>query len=250
MNHTSTKERLFGYAKLSAIAGALLFSYACSSSSETTMAPFTAPEVAPVEDATVPTPDPRVGLEAGLYDAGQAYWNMERLSQTPPPEKFVGKTNSDLAFKGNYVFQGNYNGVIIWDITDPKSPVLVRDYECPASQSDVSVYGNLMFVSGEGLEGRLDCGTQGVQAAVSEDRLRGIRIFDISDVQNPVYVSNVQTCRGSHTHSVLKDPNDDENIYVYVSGSFVVRPDEELPGCSDLQPEEDPNSAPDRKSVV
>lgn len=250
MNHTSTKERLFGYAKLSAIAGALLFSYACSSSSETTMAPFTAPEVAPVEDATVPTPDPRVGLEAGLYDAGQAYWNMERLSQTPPPEKFVGKTNSDLAFKGNYVFQGNYNGVIIWDITDPKSPVLVRDYECPASQSDVSVYGNLMFVSGEGLEGRLDCGTQGVQEAVSEDRLRGIRIFDISDVQNPVYVSNVQTCRGSHTHSVLKDPNDDENIYVYVSGSYVVRPDEELPGCSDLQPEEDPNSALFRIEVI
>jgi hypothetical protein len=250
MNHTSTKERLFGFTKLSALAGALLFSYACSSSSETTMAPFTAPEVAPVEDATIPSPDPRVGLEPGLYDAEQAYWNMERLSQTPPPEKFVGKTNSDLAFQGNYVFQGNYNGVIIWDITDPKNPVLVNDYECPASQSDVSVYGNLMFVSGEGLEGRLDCGTEGIQSAVSQDRLRGIRIFDITDVKNPVYVSNVQTCRGSHTHSVLKDPNDDENIYVYVSGSYVVRPDEELPGCSDLQPEEDPNSALFRIEVI
>jgi hypothetical protein len=94
----------------------------------------------------------------------------------------------------------------------------VKAFVCPASQSDVSVYRNLLFVSGEGMEGRLDCGKQGVQTAVSKDRLRGIRIFDISDVRNPKYIGNVQTCRGSHTHSVLVDPKDTQNVYVYVSG--------------------------------
>ena len=250
MTYISLEKKPFRLIKGSFLALALLVSYACTSSSETMTTPFTAPEIASLDEAVVPTPDPRVGLSEGLFDAEQAIWNLEVLSQTPPPEKFVGKTNSDLAFQGKYAFQGNYNGVIIWDISDPKNPVLVRDYECPASQSDVSVYGNLMFVSGEGLEGRLDCGTQGVQEAVSADRLRGIRIFDISNIEEPEYIANVQTCRGSHTHSVLKDPNDDENLYVYVSGSHIVRPNEELEGCSDLQPADDPNSALFRIEVI
>ncbi|NNE69859.1 MAG: hypothetical protein HKN29_05780 [Rhodothermales bacterium] len=197
-----------------------------------------------------PTPDPRVGLGAGLFDAEEAIWNLNKISSTPPPEQFVGVTNSDLAFKDNYVFQGNYNGVVIWDVSTPGNPVLVKDFVCPASQSDVSVYGDLMFVSGEGLGGRLDCGSEGVQERVSQDRLRGIRIFNIEDVRNPEYVSNVQTCRGSHTHSVLKDPNDDENVYIYVSGSAPVRPEEELPGCSSAAPEDDPNSALFRIEVI
>ena len=197
-----------------------------------------------------PSPDPRVGLGAGLFDAEEAIWNMNKLSTTPPPPDFVGVTNSDLAFKDNYVFQGNYNGVIIWDVTNPRKPVLVKDYLCPASQSDVSVYGDLMFVSGEGTSGRLDCGSQGVEEAVSHDRLRGIRIFDISDVRNPEYVANVQTCRGSHTHSVLKDPDVDDKIWIYVSGSAGVRPEEELPGCSGLAPADDPNSALFRIEVI
>ena len=194
--------------------------------------------------------DPRVGLGAGLFDAEEAVWNLRVLSKTLPPEAFVGVTNSDLAFTGNYAIQGNYNGIQIWDISDPAAPTLVVDYVCPASQSDVSVYENLLFVSGEGLEGRLDCGTEGVAEVVSEDRLRGIRIFDISDIENPEYVANVQTCRGSHTHSVLKDPNDDENVYIYVSGSAPVRPAEEVPGCSSASPDEDPNSALFRIEVI
>lgn len=197
-----------------------------------------------------PSPDPRVGLGAGLFDAEEAIWNLNMLSTTPPPEDFLGVTNSDLAFKGDYVFQGNYNGVIIWDVSNPAEPQLVKDYLCPASQSDVSVYGDLMFVSGEGTSGRLDCGTQGVEDAVSPDRLRGIRIFDISDIENPAYISNVQTCRGSHTHSVLKDPDVDDKIWIYVSGSAGVRPEEELPGCSSMAPEDDPNSALFRIEVI
>ncbi len=192
----------------------------------------------------------RVGLDAGLFDAGEAIWNLQLLSATPSPENFIGVTNSDLAFIGDYAIQGNYNGIQVWDISNPAEPDLVIDYLCPASQSDVSVYENLLFVSGEGLGGRLDCGVEGVQETVSPDRLRGIRIFDVSDIRNPEYVANVQTCRGSHTHSVLKDPDDDEHVYVYVSGSAPVRPAEELPGCSGAPPEEDSNTALFRIEVI
>lgn len=199
---------------------------------------------------TPPSPDPRVGLGAGLFNAEEAVWNLRVVSKTPPPERFVGKTNSDLAFSGNYAIQGNYDGVQIWDITNPAAPTTVITYVCPASQSDVSVFGNLLFVSGEGMTGRLDCGEQGVQEAVSHHRLRGIRIFDISDIRNPEYVTNVQTCRGSHTHTVLEDPDDTENVYIYVSGSAPVRPADELEGCSGLLPSEDPNSALFRIEVI
>jgi len=205
------------------------------------------PSKADAMQASKPT---RVGLKSGLFDAGEAIWNLELLSETPPPQEFVGVTNSDLAFKGPYAIQGNYNGMMVWDISTPENPSLEKAYVCPASQSDVSVYENLLFVSGEGLSGRLDCGTEGVQQAISQDRLRGIRIFDITDITDPKYVANVQTCRGSHTHSVLKDPDDDENVYVYVSGSAPVRPAEELPGCSGLSPDEDPNTALFRIEVI
>ncbi len=204
----------------------------------------------PLTEVDAPSPDPRVGLEAGLFDAGEAIWNLEMVSQTRPPEDFIGVTNSDLAFKGKYAIQGNYNGFMVWDISNPASPQLTVDFLCPASQSDVSVYGDLLFVSGEGFGGRLDCGTQGVDKTVSKERLRGIRIFDISNIKEPKYVSNVQTCRGSHTHSVLDDPQDDENVYIYVSGSAPVRPEEELPGCSSAMPDEDPNSALFRIEVI
>ena len=204
----------------------------------------------PASAQMAPQPDPRVGLKAGLFDAGQAAWNLRLVSATPPPPAFVGVTNSDLAFTGPYAIQGNYNGVMVWDISNPAAPTLVTEYVCPASQSDVSVYQNLLFVSGEGLGGRLDCGTEGVKETVSKDRLRGIRIFDITDIRQPRYVANVQTCRGSHTHSVLKSPDDDENVYVYISGSAPVRPGEELEGCSAARPDEDPASALFRIEVI
>ncbi len=204
----------------------------------------------PAASTATTAPDPRVGLRAGGADAEQALWNMQLLSNTPAPEPFAGVTNSDLAFLDDYAIQGNYNGFQVWDISDPSDPVLRTGYFCPASQSDVSVYRNLLFVSGEGLSGRIDCGGQGVPDTVSSDRLRGLRIFDISDIDNPVNVGNVQTCRGSHTHTVLVDPNDDENVYVYISGSSSVRSSEELAECSDAMPEEDPNTALFRIEVI
>lgn len=204
----------------------------------------------PVTELQHPDPDPRVGLSPGLFDAEEAIWNMNLVTNVKPPENFIGSWNTDLAFKGNYAIQGSYNGFMVWDISDFANPELVIDYLCPASQSDVSIYENLLFVSGEGTGGRLDCGTEGVSTSVSDERLRGIRIFDISDIRNPEYISNVQTCRGSHTHSVLVDPNDDENVFVYVSGSAPVRPEEELPGCVSALPDDDPNSALFRVEVI
>jgi hypothetical protein len=166
------------------------------------------------------------------------------------PRRFGESTNSDLAFIGNYAIQGNYNGWQIWDISNPTSPTLKTAYFCPASQSDVSVYRNLLFVSGEGLTGRLDCGAQGVQDTVSHERLRGLRIFDITDIEHPRNVGNVQTCRGSHTHTVLVDPKDAENVYVYISGSAGVRSPNELPGCVRTAPDQDPNSSLFRIEVI
>ncbi len=214
-------------------------------------ASISTPSLLPVQEAAdPPSPDLRVGLSAGLMDAEEAIWNLRLLSATPPQEAFVGSTNSDLAFTGPYAIQGNYDGIQVWDISDPSRPESVITYVCPASQSDVSVYGDLLFVSGEGLGGRLDCGDQGVEEAVSHHRLRGIRIFDISDISAPEYLANVQTCRGSHTHTVLEHPGDDDNVYIYVSGSAQVRPAEELAGCSGLSPDEDPNSALFRIEVI
>jgi hypothetical protein len=197
-----------------------------------------------------PSPDPRVGLRGGQFDAAEAVWNLRVVAKAPPAATFRNQINSDLAFLGNYVIQGSYNGYQVWDISNPASPSVRTAYVCPASQSDVSVYRNLLFVSGEGLSGRLDCGTQGVQDTVSKDRLRGLRIFDISDIANPRNVGNVQTCRGSHTHSLLVDPRDPANVYVYISGSSGVRSPNELPGCIATSPTQDPNSALFRIEVI
>ena len=202
------------------------------------------------QSASAPSPDPRVGLRGGLTDAEEAVWNLRVVSETPTPKPFAGVTNSDLAFTGKYAIQGNYNGFQVWDIENPRRPSLTTSYVCPASQSDVSVYRNLLFVSGEDLAARLDCGTQGVQDTVSKDRLRGLRIFDISDIRHPKNVGNVQTCRGSHTHSVLIDPKDSANVYVYISGSSVVRSPSELAGCAAAMPSEDPNTAWFRIEVI
>jgi hypothetical protein len=200
--------------------------------------------------SSAPIPDPRIGLRAGAFDAAEASWNLKVLSQTRPSEKFLGGINSDLAFLGNNVFQGSFNGYQVWDISNPSAPTLREGYVCPASQSDVSVYRNLLFVSGEDLSARLDCGAGGVKDTVSKLRLRGIRIFDISDLSNPKNVGNVQTCRGSHTHSLLVDPKDPDNVYVYISGSGQVRSPNELPGCVNLSPDKDPNSALFRIEVI
>ncbi|MDQ8164578.1 MAG: hypothetical protein P3A28_02320 [Gemmatimonadota bacterium] len=202
----------------------------------------------PATPAPATTPDPRVGLKAGLMNAGEAVAGMKVTAKAVSPPGFLGITNSDLAFTGKYAIQGNYNGPVIWDVSNPNNPVMVTAYTCPASQNDVSVYKNLMFVSAEAFNGRLDCGTGGTGAAQGADsvnaaRFRGVRVFDISDITKPKLVANVQTCRGSHTHTVLEHPSDKDNVYIYVSGSAGVRPAGELARCTAANPATNQNSS-------
>jgi hypothetical protein len=246
--------------------------------------------------------DPRAKLTPGVYDAGEVAKGMKhlllfkkpdafQLDSTDPDNSKVQKTlgmlgvpdpakipkpmqmvmaqlafaNSDLAFQGNYLFQGNFYGVNIYDISNPAKAKLVTSMICPGGQGDVSVYKNLMFMSVEMPNGRLDCGPQGFAPAPlpppgeehkpslpapQKDRFRGVRVFDISDIRNPRQVAAVQTCRGSHTHTLVVDPKDKNNVYIYVSGTSFVRQGEELAGCSGEMPDKDPNTSLFRIDVI
>ncbi len=173
--------------------------------------------------------------------------------------------NSDLAFQGNHLFQGNFYGMSIYDISNPANTSLLTTMVCPGGQGDVSVYKNLMFMSVEMPNGRVDCGTQGFPPeppppageekkrrlpAAQKDRFRGVRIFDITDIKNPKQVAAIQTCRGSHTHTLVEDPSDPNNVYIYVSGTSFVRQGEELEGCSGEKPDKDQNTALFRIDVI
>lgn len=242
--------------------------------------------------------DPRAKLSPGLYDAGETAMGMrhvlllkkpdafqlgvdpnspkvlkalnalgvadEAASQIPATMKmaFAGLSfaNSDIAFQGNHLFLGNFYGMNIYDISDPAKAKLITSMICPGGQGDVSVYKNLMFMSVEMPNGRVDCSeagfppatgpaAQGLPAA-SKDRFRGVRIFDISDLRNPKQVAAVQSCRGSHTHTLVTDPNDKNNVYVYISGTSFVRQSEELPGCSDGTPDKNPETARFRIDII
>lgn len=248
--------------------------------------------------------DPRDKLAPGLYDAGEAAMGIKHLLLVKKPDAFqlgatdpddprVQKTiaqlgigniaklpkavqlpiaqlafaNSDFAFQGNRLFMGNFYGVNIYDISNPANTTLLTSMICPGGQGDVSVYKNLLFMSVEMPNGRLDCGTQGFPPeppppateekekkrrlpAAQKDRFRGVRIFDISDIKNPKQVAAVQTCRGSHTHTLVIDSNDKDNVYIYVSGTSFVRQPEELAGCSGEKPDKDPNTALFRIDVI
>ncbi len=161
----------------------------------------------------------------------------------PPPPPGSGFTNSDLAFQGTHAIVGNYHGFNTYDIENAQKPRLVASIVCPGGQGDVSIHGNLLFMSVEQTRGRIDCGLQGVQDPVSKERFRGVRIFDITDLRKPRQVAAVQTCRGSHTHTLVTDPRDRSKIYIYGSGTGAVRSGDELAGCSGLDPKEDPNTA-------
>ena len=248
------------------------------------------------------TNDPRVGLKPGLYDAGETAMGMEHLdflkkptvfqlssndANDPSVQKALGSlgvgdsakiptqmklvlaglafANSDFAFQGTTLFQGNFYGVNFYDISDPAKVSLITSLVCPGGQGDVSVYGHLLFMSVEMPNGRLDCGTQAFPPppppaaghekerplpAANAERFRGVRIFDISDIKNPKQVGAVQTCRGSHTHTLVIDPNDKDDVYIYVSGTSFVRQKEELEGCSNEAPDKDPNTSLFRIDVI
>ena len=205
--------------------------------------------------------DPRVGLKPGLHDAGTAVRGLELVAAAKKPAALEDSAgpgnflymNSDLAFRGNFVFQGNFYGFQVWDIADPTNPTMRLAYPCPGGQGDPSVWGNLLFISVEMPNGRIDCGTAGDKTmadSVVVERFRGVRIFDISDIDHPKQIAAVQTCRGSHTHTLVTDPNDKENLYVYVSGTSNVRSPTELAGCSGKSAQEDPNTSLFQTEVI
>jgi hypothetical protein len=198
------------------------------------------------------SPDPRVGLKAGIEDAGVAARGMQLVSHVAKPAGFDDPTgngslnfaNSDLAFKNDLLFLGNFHGFNFYDVEDPRKPAVRVSVPCPGGQGDMSIYGNLLFMSVEQGNGRVDCGQQGVTEPVSAERFRGVRIFDISKLDSPKQIAAVQTCRGSHTHTLVVDPKDTANIYVYGSGTAGVRSAEELAGCSATpDPQADPNTS-------
>lgn len=229
--------------------------------------PFAVQDVAAQQQATVvpnapalewDPNDPRIGLGAGWLDAESAISGLELLAAIPRPDGFFNPTtpadgrfnNTDLAFSGDLLIQGNYNGFQLFNISEPANPTLDLSVVCPGGQGDVSAYGDLIVMSAQETRGRLDCGIEGVTDSISAERMRGVRIFDVSDMSNPTQVAAIQSCRGSHTHTIVTDPTDSENIYIYIQGTSRVRPGDELAGCSGGEPEEDANTALFRIEVV
>jgi len=205
--------------------------------------------------------DPRVGLAPGWRNAAEASSNISVRSHRDLPPGFFDPegpgnraySNTDLAFRGDYVFVGNYNGFNVYNISDPESPELQVSVICPGGQGDLSVYGNLLFMSVEETRSRLDCGapvTQVEEAEIDPARFRGVRIFDLSDINNPVQVAAIQTCRGSHTHTIVRDPDDDDRVYLYVSGTGAVRSGGELAGCVEARTPYEADTSFWRISVV
>ncbi|HSA56975.1 MAG TPA: hypothetical protein VLE53_14785 [Gemmatimonadaceae bacterium] len=190
--------------------------------------------------------DPRSNLRPGKRDAEVAQKGMRLVSNTPKPAQFdttrgLTFANSDLAFRDKYVYQGNFSGFSIWDVSDPAKPKLVSTVECVTSQGDPSIIGNLLFISAEGGANRNDCAKGGVQDP--KDHMAGVRIYDVSDPAKPRLVKNVQTCKGSHTHTILPHPRDRNVLYIYVSGSQGARPATEVPGCKEgTDPADETNS--------
>lgn len=211
--------------------------------------------------------DPRATLAAGLTDAGVAAKNMRLVASLPKPAGFfdpgnpgalappvpakdakpgeggegqegtqfgsrsslLSFWNTDIAFSGDLMVTGNYHGFNVYRLAKDGMPSLISSVVCPGGQGDISIVGRLLVMSVEQTRGRVDCGLQGVQGEVSAERFRGLRIFDIANPAQPVQVGQVQTCRGSHTHSIVSA--DDKRIVVYNSGTASVRDERELAGC-------------------
>ncbi|MBL8984071.1 MAG: hypothetical protein JNL26_17930, partial [Gemmatimonadetes bacterium] len=189
--------------------------------------------------------DPRSKLRPGRF-GDSAIKNMRLVSATQKPAMFdtsrgLTFVNSDLAFGDRYVYQGNFAGFTVWDVSNPAAPKVVAAISCITSQGDPSIYGNLLFVSAEGAGNRNDCAKGGVSDP--KDHMAGVRIYDVSNPSSPRLVKNVQTCKGSHTHTILPHPKDKRVIYIYVSGSQGARPNTEVPGCKEgTDPADETNS--------
>lgn len=201
----------------------------------------------PKNPADLAPPKPKKGAKDGEPEtakadskadaAGPMRGEEEDKTQFSERSPLLDFANTDMAFSGDNLVVGNYHGFNIYNLAEDGMPKLLSSVVCPGGQGDVSVVGNLLIMSVEQTRGRVDCGLQGVTGDVSAERFRGLRIFDISDLARPVQVGQVQTCRGSHTHSVVSQNR--ESIIVYNSGTSGVRDEEELAGCVGEVPGDD-----------
>lgn len=155
----------------------------------------------------------------------------------------LAMANSDMAMSDGKLFVGNFNGFNAYDVRGEGAPELVLSVVCPGGQGDVSVHGNLLFMSVEQNRARLDCGVKDAEGEVNAERFRGVRIFDISDLSAPRQIAAVQTCRGSHTHTLVPHPSDPNVLYIYNSATSSVRKSDELAICQDGEPGENPETA-------
>jgi hypothetical protein len=171
---------------------------------------------------------------AAAIDAG------EEVERPPSPISFA---NTDLAFTGNRILMGNWHGFNVFEARGDAAPEHILSVVCPGGQGDISVHGNLVFRSVEDNRGRLDCGNAVIEEEASAERFRGVQIFDISDISAPRQIAAIQTCRGSHTHTLVPHPTDENVLYIYNSATSGVRPTEELAMCSDGEPDENPDTA-------
>ena len=192
----------------------------------------------PAERPMRPTPED-AGDEQEDEDAAEAERKPGQEEEDDERYPLLSFANTDIAFRGDVMVAGNYHGFNVYRLQDDGVPTLTASIVCPGGQGDVSIVGDLLIMSVEQTRGRVDCGLGGVIEDVSAERFRGIRIFDLSDPTRPVQVGAVQTCRGSHTHSVVRGPGDDGKIIVYNSGTSSVRKEEELEGCFDETPGDD-----------
>ncbi|MGB0514253.1 MAG: DUF305 domain-containing protein, partial [Wenzhouxiangellaceae bacterium] len=192
---------------------------------------------------------PAAESDADADEAGETDAREEEDDDDDERSPLLSFSNTDMAFDGDTLVVGNYHGFNVYDITNPV-PELVSSVVCPGGQGDVSIVGDLLIMSVEQSRARLDCGLSGTTERISDERFMGLRIFDISDRTMPVQVGAVQTCRGSHTHSVVSGPDADGRIIVYNSGLRGVRDEEELPGCLDTSRYGDERTAMFRIDVI
>ena len=191
------------------------------------------------EEGTNASDDMITEAMAGAEDNASEDDETEADETPYPRSPLLSFSNTDVAFRDDIMVAGSYHGFNIYALGDDGQPDLTASVVCPGGQGDVSIVDDLLIMSVEETRGRVDCGLEGVTDEISEERFRGLRIFDISDLTRPKQVGAVQTCRGSHTHSVVSGPDADGKLIVYNSGISRVRDEEELPGCFDESPGDD-----------
>ena len=125
--------------------------------------------------------------EAKGEDDEQAEEEEEEYERPP----LLSFSNTDMAFAGDVLVAGSSHGFNVYQLQDDGVPSLMSSIVCPGGQGDVSIVGDLLIMSVQDSRARIDCGLEGVDGRVNEERFRGLRIFDISDLSAPRQVAAI-----------------------------------------------------------